>query len=142
VEDKEAVELHPLVKEIAASFYVKEGMLVLDREVAEGQVNALGRLPIGEREEVAVHLTMVAQRMKQEAGPEGMPSIEAAIHVLVVYIVMVVGEREAVSDLLEGAGLQNDAAAVIGTTEGIKAPAAKLDVQPKDVKAKRGLKKD
>jgi hypothetical protein len=136
----ESQELHPLVQAIAKSFQLDEGQLVMGAEAANGHMKALIALKPGDRELVAQHLVALALRFREK----GADSVEGALALLIGFVVAAVGDDQAkASDMFGKAGLASEAAAVIGRTEGTKAPRAELNAPAAPaVKAKRGLKRE
>jgi hypothetical protein len=139
--DDAKTELHPIVKKIAKSFSVDDGMPVMSAAAANAHMVELIALKAAERQNVALHLVALAQRFRDEAGAKA----EAAIGLIVAFTVAAFddpsGGRKA-ADLFANAGLAKEAATVIGAAGGgMKAPAAAPAKKTEPaVKAKRGLK--
>jgi hypothetical protein len=134
------VELHAIVVALSRSFAVnKDGRLAMSEEDAQKHLKAVQSVPKDERETVATHLVALAFRFKEQAGE----AADGAITLLIAYAVAIFdGDVQKVGDMFGAAGMQKQAAAVIGATQPIAAP-ARADDKPKPaaVKATRGLKK-
>jgi len=138
--DVEKEELHPIVKKIAKSFAIDDGMPVMSAESANGHMVELISLKPTERQTVALHLVALAQRFREEAGAKA----EAAIGLLVAFTVAAFADPSGgkkAADMFQNAGMAKEAAAVIGSDGSVKAPIAAPQKKAEPaVKAKRGLK--
>lgn len=131
----EAVELHPVVAELAASMERSPDK----KQVAfppEALEKARARVRTAAEPELLSHLIALAVKIKRLAGDGGTPAIAA----LALLVADKLGSVEDAADRFSAAGIVN-AGQLLGVVEKSRAPREDPKVPKLTVKPKRGLSK-
>jgi len=106
-----ANELHPLAQELTGAFVEGEaGSLALPVEELRSWARRLRQAPSAERKTLALHLVVVAQRLRGLAPDKA----EEAILQLVALAAVVLEDAAQASDLFDQSGMKVDKAKLLG----------------------------